>query len=211
MLSQYEHDSQTRIESHPDRPKPGRIKRLLSLNWPSILIVCLIAAHWGIPYLPEKTGRAVGFLTESAPASSPPIIARPSASARAKENIDLKAQLRDANGKIAQLQAKIEAANRELDTARAEKKQHADQLIQFCHTGLLNQLVWFAGWQTLAKEKYAALAGETCYTASCFKNATDIANALTAQTEMLQTTDKKVLDALSLPANEPGCTLQMAQ
>jgi hypothetical protein len=216
MLNQYEHDSQARIESHPDRPKSGRTWHFLSSNWPSILIVCLIAGRLGLSYLPEKTMQAIGFSTAIAPAAHemarPSMVSRMAPTAQTKEMNDLKAQLRDANGRTTdQLQAKLETANRELDAARTEERQRADQLIQFCHSGLLNQLVWLSAWQALAKGQYSAVAGKPCYTASCFKTATDISARLNAETEALRGTHKKVLDALSVPTSEPGCALELPQ
>jgi hypothetical protein len=62
-----------------------------------------------------------------------------------------------------------------------------------------------ANMQGMAKQQYAPLLGQSCYTASCFKNFTDARDALANDTAALHAIRIKVLDALSLPSGEPGC------
>jgi len=59
--------------------------------------------------------------------------------------------------------------------------------------------------QEVTREQYRALAGQTCYTATCQKNATDIGDRLSNETDARDSLRKRILDALSIPPNEPGC------
>jgi hypothetical protein len=77
MLRQYEHDSGTRVEGHPDRPRPGRIKEFVRTYWPSIAIVGLIGGTWGASHLPKTLQDALRFKTEVVSVSSIPSAAFP--------------------------------------------------------------------------------------------------------------------------------------
>jgi hypothetical protein len=166
--------------------------------WPWVLAaVVATAIAWGPVALPY-----FGFMM---PKNPPTLTISTGPNLRTKEISVLKTQLRDANGKVDQLQAKLEIANKGLDADRAAQKQRADQLLSFCHSGLLNQLLMLAKIQQTAKQEYAPLMGQTCYTAGCFKKFADAQNALSNATAQLLAIHKKVLEELSLPSGEPGC------
>jgi hypothetical protein len=71
MLRQYEHDAEVQIESHPDRPKPGRLKHFALTYWPSILIGCLIAATWGGSYVVKILSGRSGMQTSDIDIGTP--------------------------------------------------------------------------------------------------------------------------------------------
>jgi hypothetical protein len=67
MLRQYEHDSGVHVETHPDRPGSNPVKHFLSIYWPSVLIVLLIAGFLGAPSILNQNVMGLASLSSAQP------------------------------------------------------------------------------------------------------------------------------------------------
>jgi outer membrane murein-binding lipoprotein Lpp len=173
--------------------------------WPMVLMTVLVLAIFAQPFAQPYLVRRAALWSGAPAIHVEPVVSQSPVHSFGEQNrqiSNLKTQLRDADAKIAQLQARLDADAKERDAARAETTQRA---LAFCHSGLLNQFQLLAGLQRVAREQFNALHGQTCATASCQKNVDEVADGLVSLTNTRDATRRKMLDLLGLPSSEPGC------